>query len=66
MGMRDAGAELNQDPGVGITEPGGHAAEACRGIDDLLHKAQALSQVPCSGLWSYVFCSSMHRFKFSL
>lgn len=40
--MGDAGAELKQDPGAGIADPGGHTAEARRGIDDLLHKGQAL------------------------
>lgn len=40
--MRDTGAELKQDPGAGIADPGGHTAEAQRGINDLLHKGQAL------------------------
>lgn len=40
--MRDAGAELKQDPGAEITDPGGHVADPWKGISDLLHKAQAL------------------------
>lgn len=38
-------------PGAGIADPGGHTAEARRGINNLLHKENPSTfQVPCSGL----------------